>query len=1584
MIAQLSRYLKRFDIRISLIYGIIAILWISFSDFFPLFFFSDNHAIQTAANTLIGWGFVLVTTGGLYLLLSAELRKRARVEKELQLERDISPIAIVVFGTDGRISYANSQAEKTLGKPRSEIIGKLFDDANFHVTDYAGNPVDVMPIIMQLAETKQTVYGIQQAILSAHGERILLEINLAPLINNSSEITAIVGTFSDVTAAKTHEKQLRDSQERFRLLFNNNPLPIAVYDPDTLAFIEVNDATLDHYGYTRDEFLHMVVSDLRLPDDKPELIEDTQQMFRNMLRTERQHRLKNGRIIEVQVTSQGIDYNGRKAIMAVADDITKRKQAEKALRDSEYSLKQAQAIAHVGDWSWDKQNNVLRWSDEMYSIFGIDQSTFTGNPNNIIPMVIHPDDYEIGMRINQALLEGKQRGAWEYRIIWPDGSIRHLRTESGETLFGADGTVLRLSGIVQDITERKQVEQAIRDSERSLKRAQSVARVGDWSWNIKTNELHASDEIYTILGLDKATFTGDISYLVEHVIHPDDEMLLINTIEMSMRGQKPENFECRVIWPDGSVHDIWAEVGEETTDDEGIITNMSGIIQDITDRKQAERALRESEASLKLAQAVAHVGSWTLNVQNNTAHASDEAYRIFGLTPDTSKQNFSEILARSIHPSDLAIIMQGIETILKGANPDTSECRVLWPDGTVRHVWVELGEIQRDSHGNIIQLTGIVQDITERKLAEQALRESEASLKRAQNIASIGDWTWDTQTNIVRWSDEMYHIFGLDRATSTGDLNEIIEAAIHPDDKAIVNQANEAVLNKQRSAALEYRIVWPDKSVHIVWAEPGEAVKDAQGKILFLSGIVQDITERKLAEQALRESELRYRTLIDQASDGIYLATSDGHFLDVNTSGCHMIGYTREELLQMSILDVVKFTPERPLRFDEVRNGKTVVNEFQLIRSDGTFLAVEISTKQLSDGNLQGIVRDITERKAAEQAVRDSEIRYRTLIEQASEAIFVAEVGGYYVEANSAACGLLGYTRDEILQKQMLDLFIIPPDKPLRAAELAQGKTLLIERQMIRKDGSLVSVEVSSKLLTDGTIQAIARDITERKRAEQDLRLKSTALDSAGNGIVITDIHGTIEWINPAFTYLTGYQLDEVLGHNPRELVRSGLHNHLFYENLWSTILAGKVWKGELVNRRKDGTLYTEEQTITPVRDDTGQISHFVAIQQDVTARKLAEAAVNRLNTELEERVIERTTQLNHIKNRIESILNSNADSIVYSNINGFIEQINPAFTQTFGYEPHEIALQPLKALVAEKDIAEFEAAVANVRINRQVQQVDVSSSRKDGTVFDAAMMLSPVIESSEQMVGIVVSIHDVTSRNLMLHHAMDLNELKSRYVAMAAHDLRNPMAVILSSTSGLEGYYDKLTPDRRQAKFDQIKSNIKVMTDILNDILVMGQVDSGKMEFHPAPLDLIALCQTLVAEAIEGSGTTTKVDFVTQEINNWMLMDAKLLRHILSNLLSNAIKYSPAGSTVTFKARCIGEHIEFTIRDEGIGIPKDDQARLFETFHRASNAKHIRGTGLGLAIVKQSVELHGGTISFESQEGQGTTFNILLPASES
>ena len=159
-----------------------------------------------------------------------------------------------------------------------------------------------------------------------------------------------------------------------------------------------------------------------------------------------------------------------------------------------------------------------------------------------------------------------------------------------------------------------------------------------------------------------------------------------------------------------------------------------------------------------------------------------------------------------------------------------------------------------------------------------------------------------------------------------------------------------------------------------------------------------------------------------------------------------------------------------------------------------------------------------------------------------------------------------------------------------------------------------------------------------------------------------------------------------------------------------------------------------------------------------------------------------------------------------------------------------------------------------------------------------------------------------------------------------------------------------------------------------------MGQVDSGKLEFRPAPLDIVAFCQTLMAELIQATGTTVHIDFSTEGIDGSLVMDSKLLRHILNNLLSNAIKYSPVDSSVQFTIQNTGSESIFRIQDHGIGIPETDQAHLFETFFRASNAKNIRGTGLGLAIVKQSAELHGGTITFESEEGSGTTFVVTLP----
>ncbi|MBI5961502.1 MAG: HAMP domain-containing histidine kinase, partial [Chloroflexi bacterium] len=231
-----------------------------------------------------------------------------------------------------------------------------------------------------------------------------------------------------------------------------------------------------------------------------------------------------------------------------------------------------------------------------------------------------------------------------------------------------------------------------------------------------------------------------------------------------------------------------------------------------------------------------------------------------------------------------------------------------------------------------------------------------------------------------------------------------------------------------------------------------------------------------------------------------------------------------------------------------------------------------------------------------------------------------------------------------------------------------------------------------------------------------------------------------------------------------------------------------------------------------------------------------------------------------------------------------------------------------------------------------------------------------------------------------MLEQEMQLGELKSRYVAMAAHDLRNPLAAIQTAIDVFAKYSDRLTEDQKQSRYDRIRGSIQVMVAMLDDILTIGQVESGRLKFNPAPLELISFCQNLVAEIRQVTHAPQVIDFSYQGDFVMVAMDAKLLRHILANLLSNAIKYSPDEGAIVFTVSCEHDETIFFVQDQVIGIPQADQARLFEAFHRADNVGNIPGTGLGLAIVKQSVDLHGGTITFTSTEGLGTKFTVTIP----
>ena len=254
----------------------------------------------------------------------------------------------------------------------------------------------------------------------------------------------------------------------------------------------------------------------------------------------------------------------------------------------------------------------------------------------------------------------------------------------------------------------------------------------------------------------------------------------------------------------------------------------------------------------------------------------------------------------------------------------------------------------------------------------------------------------------------------------------------------------------------------------------------------------------------------------------------------------------------------------------------------------------------------------------------------------------------------------------------------------------------------------------------------------------------------------------------------------------------------------------------------------------------------------------------------------------------------------------------------------------------------------------------------------------------------VMAIMRDITKRKIAeaeLHKALErekeLNELKSRFISMASHEFRTPLTTILGSAELLKHYSYKWSSEKKLVHFERIHSNVQHLVELLNDVLLIGQVEAGKLQFNPERLDVVQFCSTLVEELQLSAGSEHTITFTCQFPKLEGYLDEKLLRHILSNLLSNAIKYSPTSSTVNFELVRQNDLAIFHIQDSGIGIPLEDRQHLFESFHRAKNVGNIPGTGLGLSIVKRSVDLHGGNITVNSEVGVGTTFTVTIPLSK-
>jgi len=522
----------------------------------------------------------------------------------------------------------------------------------------------------------------------------------------------------------------------------------------------------------------------------------------------------------------------------------------------------------------------------------------------------------------------------------------------------------------------------------------------------------------------------------------------------------------------------------------------------------------------------------------------------------------------------------------------------------------------------------------------------------------------------------------------------------------------------------------------------------------------------------------------------------------------------------------------------------------------------------------------------------------------------------------------------------------------------------------------------------------------QRKQAEEQLRKLSLAVEQSQNSIVITDLDANIEYVNNGFVNATGYSREEAIGKNPG-ILHSGKTPRETFDDMWAHLTRGEIWKGEFINRRKDGSEYVESILVSPVRDAAGRITHYLGIKEDITERKHAEAA------------------LRDSRESLHRLLNSMYEGVYGVDIDGNCTFVNSAFLQMLGYQDTSQVLgKNMHNLIHHSyaDGSPYPASECKMHLACRTQQtIDVSDDvfwRKDGVAIPVEYWAHPIYTDGE-VTGAISTFIDITERKqseLALrrlnesleqrvsdrtadlerarHEADDANRAKSAFLSTMSHEIRTPM-------NGVVGMVDVLTQSRlseHQADLvSTIKESANALLGIIDDILDFSKIEAGRMEIERAPVsvaDLVeGLCNSLVPVA-NRKGVELSL-FISPEIPERILSDDVRLRQLFYNLLGNAIKFS-AGKpgkrgrvsirvSVENKAQ---QQLVFRIADNGIGMAPETLQALFTPFTQAeiSTTRRFGGTGLGLAICKRLADMMQGEIAVESTLGVGTTFTISLP----
>ena len=884
------------------------------------------------------------------------------------------------------------------------------------------------------------------------------------------------------------------------------------------------------------------------------------------------------------------------------------------------------------------------------------------------------------------------------------------------------------------------------------------------------------------------------------------------------------------------------------------------------------------------------------------------------------------------------------------------------------------------------QISGMImysEDITRRVVEENQIKRNLDLLNETNEAAKIGSWEYDTITKKVFWSSMVKHIFGV-ADDFVPDIETLSSFLKNDADKGVFEAAIRETIQKCNSFDRDLEFVTSKGDP--LWIRVRGNPHFNGDECIRVSGTIQDIQELKLQSIQLKDSEEKYKSILENSLTAQFLINPDGYILEANKAALDMFGYTIEEMRELGRSGITDISDPNLAAYLQ-RREKTGFARAELtgIRKNGERFPHEISSVTFKGSN--GVQRtsvsmvDITERKKAEENLRLSEAEFRAAFEYSALGMSLMDINGKWLRLNESFCRILGYTNRELMSRTLIE--ITHPDdrgkdQPLMETVLnGSKKSYHLEKRFIHKTGSEVWVHQAGALVHDAdynpshwTVQI--QDITEQKNIENALREERgflrTLIDNIPTGIFVKDLESRKILVNKAECDFMGVtDPAEILGKDDFELLPLDFANKAIAEDK-EVFASGKpIVNSEMVINWKDGTTRYILGSKIPLFDK-GKISGLLGITYDITKIKIAENAL-----------LESERKYRRIFENIQDVFYQTDQA-------GIVTEVSPSIQKHSGYTRDEIIGKPVTNFYYSME--DREQLLEAIKSNRVVTDFEVRLKTKAGVKRYSSVNAQLIMRNGD-IVGTEGSMRDVTDRKLhedslkALNNDLNiLNEQKNKLLSVIAHDLRNPI-------SGCVALLDVVFTDIENTSREDLIEYMQMMQtgarnahELLEDLLEWARIQFHSVDFIPSLIDNLGGDVRHTLRKLSPIAEAKEIE-LKQEIAEELPIraDKHMLASLIRNLVTNAIKFSNKGGKVTVAAVREGHGFLFSVADQGVGIPALDLGKLFndETFTSYGTSGE-KGTGMGLRLCRNFVEKHGGKIWVETIEGSGSTFYFTIP----